>query len=84
MLPDGKNVLFTVGSIDSPEFYDDSEIDAASVATGRRKVLLKGAAMARYVPTGHLVYGRGGELFAVPFDLERMEVTGQAVRVLQI
>jgi serine/threonine-protein kinase len=82
-LPDGKNVLFTVGSINSPEFYDDSEIDAASVATGRRKVLLKGAAMARYVPTGHLVYARGGELFAVPFDLGRMEVTGQAVRVLQ-
>jgi Tol biopolymer transport system component len=83
VLPDGKNVLFTVGRTDSPEYYDDSEIDAVSVATGKRKMVLQGASMALYVPTGHLLYARGGQLFAVPFDPTHLEVTGTAVPVLQ-
>ena len=31
---------------------------------------------ARYVATGHIVYTRAGSLLAVPFDLDRLEVTG--------
>ena len=38
---------------------------------------------ARYLPSGHLVFGRGGSLFAAPFDLERLELTGEAVRVME-
>ncbi len=83
VLPDGKNVLFTVGTVDSPEFYDDSEIDAVSIATGKRTAILKGASMAAYVPTGHLVYARGGQLFAVPFDASRLQVTGTATPIVQ-
>ena len=37
---------------------------------------------ARYAPTGHLVYARAGALFAVPFDLTRLEVTGTPTQVL--
>ncbi len=33
--------------------------------------------------TGHLVYARNAELLAVPFDLERLEITGPAVRVAE-
>jgi serine/threonine protein kinase/Tol biopolymer transport system component len=82
VLPDGKTVLFTVGTADSPEFYDDSEIDAVSIATGKRTAVLKGASMATYVPTGHLVYARGGQLFAVPFDASRLQVTGTATPIV--
>jgi hypothetical protein len=46
---------------------------AQTLATGERKVLLKDAADARYLPTGHLVFLRRGQLFAVPFDVERLE-----------
>jgi serine/threonine-protein kinase len=82
VLPDGENVLFTVGTVDSPEFYDDSEIDVVSIATGKRTAVLKGASMAMYVPTGHLVYARAGQLFAVPFDAGRLQVTGTATPVV--
>ena len=51
--------------------------------TGARKDLLTGSASARYVATGHLVYARNAELQAVPFDLDRLEITGPAVRVAE-
>jgi len=51
--------------------------------TGEQRVLLEGGTDARYVPTGHLVYAVTGALFAVPFDVERVEVTGSAVPVIE-
>src|SRR5262249_3790461 len=50
--------------------------------TGKRKVLVDGGSYARYLPSGHLVYIRGGTLMAVPFDLGRLE-TGPPVPVLE-
>jgi dipeptidyl aminopeptidase/acylaminoacyl peptidase len=35
------------------------------------------------VPSGHLIYMQNGTLFAVPFDLDRLETMGQAVPVLE-
>ena len=37
----------------------------------------------RYLPSGHLVYIHDGTLFAAPFDLDRLEVTGQPVPALE-
>jgi eukaryotic-like serine/threonine-protein kinase len=51
--------------------------------TGIRKDLVRGSASARYVRTGHLAYARNGDLFVQPFDLERLELTGPAVRLAQ-
>ena len=34
-------------------------------------------------PTGHIVYTVEGTMMAVPFDLDRMEVTGGAVPVVE-
>jgi len=82
-LPGGKAVLFTVGTLDSPDYYDDARIDAVVLATGERRVVYSGASMARYVPTGHLVLARGGGLFAVEFDAERLKVTGSPIPVLE-
>ncbi|MGE4224146.1 MAG: protein kinase [Vicinamibacterales bacterium] len=79
VLPDGRGVLFAVTT--GPE--ERSRIVVLDGRTGQRKDLLTGSASARYVPTGHLVYARSGELVAVPFDLERLEITGPAVRVAE-
>jgi serine/threonine-protein kinase len=49
---------------------------------GVKRLLQQDARHAWYVPTGHLVYIRAGAIEAVPFDLERLEVTGSAVPVL--
>ncbi len=54
-----------------------------SLPNGPRKVLVRGAYYGRYLPSGHLLYVQNATLFAAPFDLERLEVTGPAVPALQ-
>jgi serine/threonine-protein kinase len=46
-------------------------------------VLWRGGSDARYVPTGHIIYALGNALFALPFNLNRVEVTGGPVPVLE-
>jgi serine/threonine-protein kinase len=82
-LPGGRAVLFTVGSLTSPDNYDAATIEAVNVATGRRHVVLQGAASARYVATGHLLFARGASVYAVPFDLDTLTTRGTPVQVLQ-
>ncbi|RPI21018.1 MAG: serine/threonine-protein kinase, partial [Acidobacteria bacterium] len=81
MLPGGKAIIFTVshGGIDS---FDDARIDAFTLQTRKRRTLVEAGFFPRYSPSGHLVYARGGSLYAVPFDTETLEVTGSPVRVV--
>jgi serine/threonine-protein kinase len=80
VLPGGKAVLFTGASTTGA--YDDANLVVQALPTGARKVVLRGGYHGRYVPSGHLVYVHDRTLFAAPFDLGRLEVTGQAVPVL--
>ena len=82
VLPGGQALLMTVGTSDITTF-DDARIEVLSVATGERKVLISGGMRPLYVPTGHVVYARSGSLFAVPFDLTRLQVTGPPVTVVE-
>jgi serine/threonine-protein kinase len=75
-LPSGKAVLFTVGMADTYS-YDDAEIGVLLLDTGKKKILVQGGTSPRYSPSGHLIYARAGTLLAVPFDAEKLEVTGQ-------
>jgi serine/threonine-protein kinase len=51
--------------------------------TGEDRPLIEDGVDARYVPTGHLLFGRADQsLFAVPFDVDALEVTGSEVAVL--
>jgi Tol biopolymer transport system component/tRNA A-37 threonylcarbamoyl transferase component Bud32 len=83
VLPGGEWVLFTVGTLDSPEYYEDSRIDAVSLRTGERREILRGASVARVTAGGHLVYAHEGNLFAQPFDLDKVRPAGPAVLVHQ-
>ena len=83
LLPDGKTVLFTVGEIETPDYYDDATIEAVNLETKKQTVILKGAAVARYLPNGFLVYERAGVLLAVPFDPDRLEIKGTAFPVVE-
>jgi serine/threonine-protein kinase len=83
VMPDGDAVLFTVGFLDSSENYEESPIDAVRISTGERKTVLEGASFAQYVESGHLVFARGGFLFAVPFDPDALEVKGTPVPVME-
>jgi serine/threonine protein kinase/Tol biopolymer transport system component len=60
-----------------------SHIEALSLATGRRHVIVESGTFPLYAPSGHLVFFRDGALLGAPFDIDRMEVTGPVVRVLE-
>jgi serine/threonine-protein kinase len=77
VLPGGKAVLFT-----SFASTVQTTIQVMSLGDRRRKTVHRGGTFARYLPSGHLVYLDQGTLFAVPFDLSRLEVSGTPVPVL--
>jgi serine/threonine protein kinase/Tol biopolymer transport system component len=77
VLPDGKSVLFT--DVTTAPSY---RIVVQPLGSGKRKELFAGA-VARYLPTGHLVYGLEGNLYAVPFNLDKLEVVGGAVPIVE-
>ena len=82
-LPGGRWVLFTVGTVSSPDSYEDSDIDAIDRTNGERRKVYKGASSARYSPTGHLLLTRAGSLVAVKFDPTTLKVSGTPTGVLQ-
>jgi serine/threonine-protein kinase len=84
VLPGGKAVLYTSGAGGVGIIFEDADINVYSMASGQRKTLLRhGGFYVRYLPSGHLVYMHAGTLFAVPFDLRRLEVTGQPTPILE-
>ena len=79
ILPGGRAVLFTIVAAGSIE---NAQIAVLDLDTGAQTVLVPGGSSPRYSPTGHIVYGVGGTLRAVGFDLDRLEVTTNALPVL--
>jgi len=77
VLPGEKAVLFALWAYGTN--WDDVQTVVHSLKTGETKVLIEGGRDARYVPTGHLVYVLDGTLFAVPFDVDALEVMGGAI-----
>ena len=71
ILPNLKGVLFTAWSGSD----ESSRLAVASLETGAVTYLLPGGSYPRYAPTGHIVYGVGGTLRAVGFDVDRLELT---------
>jgi Protein kinase domain/WD40-like Beta Propeller Repeat len=82
MLPGGRSVLFT-GGIGLNTGYNEGLLLVQPLPTGSRVVVQRGGFHARYLPSGHVVYIHDGTLFAVPFSLDRLAVTGPPVPVLE-
>ena len=79
-LPDGKAVLFAAGF--TPGNWTNVEIAVQPPGTSGRRNLVPGTAP-HYASSGHLIYAQGGALMAVPFDSQRLAVTGSAVPVVE-
>ena len=79
VLPGGDEVLATkwVNSISG----DFAEIVMLDIDTLDATTLVPSGYGARYLPSGHVIFARGGSLMAIPFDIERREVTGEAIQV---
>ena len=80
LLPGGRGVLYTAP--DRPGGVDNASVVVQPFPNGARKVVVRGGYHGRYLPSGHLVYLHSGVLFAVPFDLDRLEQTGPATSVI--
>jgi serine/threonine-protein kinase len=79
-IPSHRALLFTVFTGD----LDASRIAVLSLQSHEWRVLLDEAGYhARYAPTGHVVYLRGNTMMAVPFDADRLEITGVPEPVLE-
>ena len=78
LLPGGEQVLFTAYA--TP--LANARIEALTLATGERTVLVEGAVFARYLPIGHLLFSRGGVVFAQRMELNPARISGPVVPVL--
>ncbi len=79
VLPGGKAFLFTAHG--TPNASGGGTI-TVQTAAGEKRILQRAGLYARYAPSGHLLYVHDGRLFAAAFDADRLEVTGQPVRVV--
>ena len=77
----GKAVLFAAGT--NGTNFSNVQIAVQSIGTGERRDLIQSGTHPRYALSGHLVYAQGGNLMAVPFDPQRLAVTGAAVPVVE-
>ncbi len=76
-LPGSDGLLFTAFH---PQ-HRRRNLHVLDLETGESRLLLEGAEEAQYTSTGHLVLARAGALMSVPFDIERLKVTGRETNV---
>jgi hypothetical protein len=57
-------------------------INIMRLPDGEIRALVAGT-NAKYLATGHIVFSRGSDVFVAPFDVERLELAGPAVPVLE-
>ena len=79
VLPGGEYVLTTVFT--NSVSADYAEIRVVSLADKSSRKILTNGYDARVVASGHLLFGRAGDLYAVGFDLADNEVIGEPYRV---
>ena len=79
-LPGGRGVLFTVCNSGCVTL----SVHLLDLKSGDHRVLFTDVVTAMYLPTGQLLYlRRDGSAMAAPFDLDRLEVTGPGLPVLE-
>ena len=76
VLPDGKHLLYTLATGPEPERWNKAKIVVQTIDSGEPRTLIEGGTDARYLPTGHLVFGAEGRVVAVAFDLRELKLTG--------
>ena len=81
LLPGGKALLFT--ELGPSGGSSDARVVVEVLATHARTTVAENAMSGRYLASGHVVFGRNdGTVYAVPFDVARLQVSGPPVPVL--
>ncbi len=81
VLPGSRAVLFTAEHVGQNP--DETDIEVVSLKTGKRTTLHHGGLFARYLPSGHLAWVHHNVLYAAPFDLDRLALTGEPQPVIE-
>jgi Tol biopolymer transport system component len=76
-LPDGRHILFWAGAGSAPPELKIAALDGADV------VSVAPADTNAAIGPGHLFFGRGDRLMALPFDPSTRQVTGEAIVVAE-
>jgi serine/threonine-protein kinase len=76
MLPGRRAALLSVRMRNAP-----AEVHVVDLATGERHTLLEGQSP-QYLASGHLMVANGGTLSVAPFDVERLQLTGEPIGAL--
>jgi serine/threonine protein kinase/Tol biopolymer transport system component len=80
VLPDGRAALVATGT--NGIRADFADISVFDLRTHQTKALNLRGYEARYVASGHIIFIRDGSLYAVPFDADRLEVSGSPMAVV--
>ncbi len=78
VLPGGRVVLFSSLTTEA----GTERIEAVSLESRQRSVVIEHASTPVWSPTGHLLFGRDGAVWAVAFDPKKVTVSGTAVPVI--
>jgi len=81
ILPEEQAVLFSANA--SQSNWEGANIEVLSLKSGQRKIVQRGGYYGRYLPSGHLIYVRGGALYGVAFNAERLEPKGAPTMLLE-
>ncbi len=79
-LPNDRGLLFSIKK--GADSWDSGNV-MVQTAIGERKVIVRGGSDGRYDGAGHLLYAVSGVVMAVPFDVDRVEVSGTPVPVIE-
>ena len=80
IIDDGKVILFTVVTGTG---RSTARIEAVTVATGRRQVVVDPGTFPLYAPSGQLMFFRNDALLAAPFAVDPLALTGPPIRVVE-
>lgn len=81
-LPGGNDLLLT-RSLVIGGAIETGAVELLNFESGDTQLLIPNAYGATYSPTGHIVFMRSGDLWAVPFKLDAMQINGAEVRVIE-
>jgi serine/threonine-protein kinase len=83
LLAGGKAVLYSLRGAETSD-WDKARIVVQSLDPGSSpQLLVEGGREARFISTGHIVFAYQGTLFAVPFDVNRLDAKGGPTPVVE-
>jgi len=80
VLPGGRGVLYTVAAVAG--IFANAWLAVQPLPAGTPRIVQRGGSYGRYLPSGHLTWVHEGTLFAAPFDLTALAVTGPPVSMV--